>query len=135
VIGLGLNAGWEARDFPPELAPAMTSLHEASHGRPIDLSLLLDGFLGRLEVRLAALRAGRFDLADWNNRQVTTGRDVEIEWPDGSRSAQRALGVDAASGGLVVAAARSEDGERTLVVGEVRHVRVPVAPVPVGVTP
>jgi biotin-(acetyl-CoA carboxylase) ligase len=110
----------------------MTSLHEASRGRPVDLATLLDGFLGRLEVRIAALRAGRFDLADWNARQVTTGRDVAIEWPAGDRSLVRALGVDAASGGLVVA---DGDAERTLVVGEVRHVRIPAAAAAAGVTP
>ena len=56
VVGIGINADWPATDFPPELAPAMTSLREASGGRPIDLALLLDGFLGRLEVRIDALR-------------------------------------------------------------------------------
>jgi BirA family biotin operon repressor/biotin-[acetyl-CoA-carboxylase] ligase len=122
VVGIGVNADWRREDFPPEIAPTMTSLREASRGRPIDLALLLDGFLGRLEVRVAALRAGRFDLADWNARQVTTGRDVRIEHPDGTGETARALGVDAASGGLVVA---GRDGaERTLVVGEVLHVRL-----------
>ena len=123
VVGLGINAEWRYQDFPAELAARMTSLHEASRGRPIDLAMLLDGFLGRLEVRIEALRAGRFDLGDWNARQVSTGRTVELEWSDGSVEHRRALGVDAASGGLVV-----EDhdiGERTLVTGEIRHVRLP----------
>ncbi len=123
VVGIGVNAGWPAPDFPPELAPSMTSLHEASGGRPIDLALLLDGFLGRLEVRIAALRAGRFDLADWHDRQVTTGREVTIEWPDGGTSTVLAVGLDAATGGLVVA--DPDAGERTIVVGEVVHVRLP----------
>ena len=133
IVGIGVNANWRPDDFPPDLAATMTSLFEASRGRPVDLATLLDGFLGRLEVRIAALRAGRFDLADWNARQVTTGREVAVEWPDGSRSAHRALGVDAASGGLVVA--DDGEGERTLVVGEVRHVRIPAARHAVGVTP
>src|SRR5512143_3967687 len=34
VIGLGINADWPAADFPAELADSMTSLREASHGRP-----------------------------------------------------------------------------------------------------
>jgi BirA family biotin operon repressor/biotin-[acetyl-CoA-carboxylase] ligase len=131
IVGIGVNADWAPADFPPELAPAMTSLHEASRGRPVDLATLLDGFLGRLEVRIAALRAGRFDLADWNARQVTTGRDIEIEWPAGDSATVRALGVDAASGGLVVA---DGEGERTVVVGDVRHVRVPPVPAAAGVT-
>lgn len=125
VVGLGINTGWRAADFPPDLAGSMTSLHEASGGRPVDVALLLDAFLGRLEVRIEALRGGRFDLADWNARQVTTGRMVEIEWPDGSGAAVRAVGVDARSGGLVIA--NAEGGERIVHVGEVRHVRVPNA--------
>ena len=43
----------------------MTSLREASGGRPIDLDALLAAFLARLEARLDALRAGYFDLATW----------------------------------------------------------------------
>ncbi len=121
VVGIGVNAGWPAATFPAELAATMTSLHEASRGRPVDLALLLDGFLGRLEVRIAALRAGRFDLADWNARQVTTGREVDVEGPDGGVERLRAIGVDAASGGLVV------EGERILLVGDIRHVRVGAA--------
>jgi BirA family transcriptional regulator, biotin operon repressor / biotin---[acetyl-CoA-carboxylase] ligase len=130
VIGIGLNAGWRPEDFPPALAATMTSLHEASRGRPIDLPLLLDGFLSRLEVRIAALRAGRFDLADWNDRQLTTGREVEIEWPDGTIQHATCLGVDASGGGLVI---RDGDDERTIFVGEIRRVRLaPPTPVPPG---
>ncbi|MEJ7695742.1 MAG: biotin--[acetyl-CoA-carboxylase] ligase [Candidatus Limnocylindrales bacterium] len=73
VIGLGLDTDWAAADFPDELRDSMTSLREASHGRPIDHVALLDAFLGRLEVRIEALRGGRFDVGDWTARQVTTG--------------------------------------------------------------
>ena len=37
VVGIGINADWAAADFPPALAPAMTSLREASAGRPIEI--------------------------------------------------------------------------------------------------
>ncbi len=43
----------------------MTSLREASGGRPIDRDALLAAFLGRLEARIEALRAGYFDVATW----------------------------------------------------------------------
>lgn len=122
VVGLGINTDWIAADFPPDLAGSMTSLSEASHGRPIDHVALLDAFLGRLEVRVEALRGGRFDVGDWTARQLTTGREVELIAPDGSLESVRALGVDAASGALVV-----EDGavgERLVLVGEIRHVRL-----------
>src|SRR5512143_436267 len=104
VIGLGINADWPATEFPADLAGTMTSLHEASHGRPIDLALLLDAFLGRIEARVEALRGGRFDVADWQARQATTGRIVRLERP-GDGETVRALGVDVSTGALLV-----EDG-------------------------
>jgi BirA family transcriptional regulator, biotin operon repressor / biotin---[acetyl-CoA-carboxylase] ligase len=124
VIGIGVNADWPAEAFPPELAGTMTSLREASHGRPIDLASLLDAFLSRLEVRIEALRDGRFDVDDWNERQLTTGREVELEGPDGTRTRQRALGVDAGTGGLVVEDLEGVAGERIVHVGEIRRVRL-----------
>jgi BirA family biotin operon repressor/biotin-[acetyl-CoA-carboxylase] ligase len=130
VVGIGVDTDWPAELFPPELAGSMTSLREASGGRPIDHVALLDAFLSRIEVRVEALRAGRFDVADWTERQLTTGRDVELVAPDGTASVTRALGVDAASGALVIADPSAPDGERPVVVGEIRHVRVTT---PVGV--
>lgn len=124
VVGIGIDTDWAAADFPPELADTMTSLREASHGRPIDHVALLDAFLGRLEVRIEALRLGRFDVGDWTERQLTSGRDVTLTDPDGSSRVVRALGVDAASGALVIEDADAADGERAVVVGEIRHVRL-----------
>ena len=126
VIGLGINADWPAAEFPVELADSMTSLREASRGRPIDLVLLLDAFLGRVEARVEALRRGRFDVADWQARQVTTGREVRLERPDGLETV-RAIGVDVSSGALIVEDETAATGEREVIVGEVRHVRL-VAP-------
>ena len=88
VVGIGVNADWRARDFPPDLAATMTSLHEASGGRPIDLALLHDAFTERLEARIEALRAGSFDLATWLARQVTTGHDVSLQTDVASRSSE-----------------------------------------------
>lgn len=132
VIGLGLNTEWPAEAFPPSLAGGMTSLRAASGGRPIDHIALLDAFLGRLEVRVEALRGGRFDVADWIDRQVTTGRDVRLVAPDGSVSTVRAIGVDVAGGGLVVEDPASPVGERVVLVGEIRHARL-TGPAAVGV--
>jgi BirA family biotin operon repressor/biotin-[acetyl-CoA-carboxylase] ligase len=133
VIGLGLDTDWPAVDFPVELAATMTSLREASHGRPIDHVALLDAFLSRLEVRIDALRGGRFDIADWTERQLTTGRDVTLIDPAGVGTTVRALGVDAASGALVVEDAMASDGERLVVVGEIGHVRLAPPTASVGV--
>ena len=123
VVGIGVNADWRAADFPPELAGTMTSLREASGGRPIDRDGLLDGFLERLEARVDALRAGYFDLAGWAERQATTGRLVTLEGGSDGR-AQRALGVDAATGALVVEDRHAADGERLVHAGEVTRVRL-----------
>jgi BirA family biotin operon repressor/biotin-[acetyl-CoA-carboxylase] ligase len=131
VIGLGIDTDWAAVDFPTELADTMTSLREAAHGRPVDHVALLDGFLSRLEVRIEALRGGRFDVADWTDRQLTTGRDVTLVDPAGAETTVRALGVDGASGALVVADDAASSGERAVVVGEIRHVRLaPPTPAP-----
>ena len=121
VVGIGVNAEWRPDDFPPDLRGSMTSLFEASGGRPIDLPLLLDGFLARLEVRIELLREGRFDVADWTARQATTGALVEIERPGGARETARALGVDAHSGALIV---EDGDGERAIHSGEIVRLRV-----------
>jgi BirA family biotin operon repressor/biotin-[acetyl-CoA-carboxylase] ligase len=122
VVGIGINAAWPRDAFPPHLAGSMTSLHDASGGRPIDRAVLLDGFLSRLEVRVEMLRAGRFDVADWVDRQLTTGRRIDLERTDGTIDVVQATGVDPVSGALLVA-----DGggsERAVVVGEVRRVRL-----------
>lgn len=129
VVGIGINADWPADAFPPELAATMTSLREASRGRPIDLAMLLDAFLSRLEVRVEALRGGRFDVADWDARQATTGRIVRLEHPDGTVEHARALAVDALTGALVVADPAAPGGERQVHAAEIRRVRVAAAPV------
>jgi hypothetical protein len=56
---------------------------------------------------------------------VTTGRDVEIVAPDGAVTTVRALGVDPTTGALIVADGVIAGGRRPVVVGEIRHVRVP----------
>jgi len=132
VIGIGINADWRREAFPSDLAATMTSLRDAGGGRPIDRVQLLDAFLNRLETRIAALHAGWFPIGDWADRQLTTGREVRLERPDGSLEERRALGVDARSGALVVADDDAPAGERLVHSGEIRHVRLanPVQPVP-----
>jgi BirA family biotin operon repressor/biotin-[acetyl-CoA-carboxylase] ligase len=124
VVGIGVNADWAAADFPAELAAAMTSLREASGGRPIDRDALLDAFLGHLEARLAALRAGYFDIATWTGRQALTGRLVRLEGYTPHDGRDLAVdGVDASSGALVVS--EPVGGESwPVVAGEVTHVRL-----------
>ena len=128
VIGIGINADWRRDAFPPDLAGVMTSLRDATGGRPIDRGRLLDGFLNRLETRVEALREGWFAIGDWTDRQLTTGRLVRLELPDGTIEDARAVGVDAPSGGLVVEDAASATGERIVHSAEIRHVRLATRP-------
>ena len=123
IVGLGLNADWAPADFPPELAPTMTSLRQAG-GRPIDTAALLSAFEVGLEARTADLRAGRFDVAGWVARQLTNGRLVRLETPDGGASVVRALGVDELTGGLVVGDPAAPDGQRSILTGEIVHLRL-----------
>ncbi|HEX2756019.1 MAG TPA: biotin--[acetyl-CoA-carboxylase] ligase [Candidatus Limnocylindrales bacterium] len=126
IVGIGLNADWPAAKFPAELTGTMTSLRSASGERPIDLALLLDAFTSRLETRVEALFGGRFDVADWVERQITTGRRIDLVRPDETVETVLARGVDGVGGGLRIAAPTDADPdtERTVVVGEVRHVRL-----------
>jgi BirA family biotin operon repressor/biotin-[acetyl-CoA-carboxylase] ligase len=125
VVGIGVNADWARDDFPPDIADTMTSLREASGGRPVDQDILLEAFLDRLEGRVAALRAGWFDADTWVRRQATTGREVTLEAPDGTATAPLlALAVDAASGALVVSDDDAPGGKRHVHAGEVLRVRL-----------
>ena len=124
VVGIGLNTDWAVDGFPADLAPTMTSLRVASGGRPIDPVLLLDGFLSRLEARVEALRLGRFDVGDWAVRQLTTGRHVRLEGHGPVAEERLAVGVDSATGALIVADAAAPGGERAIHAGEVTRIRL-----------
>ncbi len=124
IVGIGINADWPPARFPAELAGSMTSLREVSGGRPIDIDQLLDAFLVRLEPRVLALRDGHFDVAGWHDRQVTTGRMVRLEGSGGEAESVRAVGVDGATGALLVEDPAAPGGEREVLAGEVVHVRL-----------
>jgi BirA family biotin operon repressor/biotin-[acetyl-CoA-carboxylase] ligase len=121
VVGIGVNAGWRKADFPPDLAAGMTSLEVASGGRQIDAVALLQAFLDRLEPRIEALRAGRFDVADWTARQLvrrTRVRLVRGTDPDDAEEVV-ALGADPLTGALVVEDLHAVGGERQVHAGEI----------------
>ena len=120
VVGIGVNVEWAERDFPPDLGPSMTSLSALGGGRPVDRDALLAGFLGRLEVRLEALRDGRFDAGGWGARQRTTGRRLTVE-AGGREIDGTGDGVDPTTGALLLATA---DGIVAVDAGEVTRCRV-----------
>jgi BirA family biotin operon repressor/biotin-[acetyl-CoA-carboxylase] ligase len=121
IVGTGLNAEWPRGAFPAGLAGSMTSLHEASGGRTIDRTVVVDGFIAGLEDRLGSLRADRFDADEWAARQLTTGNLIEVQAPDGTVEVVRALGVDGRSGALIVDGGGSQ---RHVFVADIRHVRL-----------
>jgi BirA family biotin operon repressor/biotin-[acetyl-CoA-carboxylase] ligase len=124
IVGIGLNANWAVDRFPTDLAATMTSLRAASGGGSIDPIRLFDGFLSRLEARVEALRVGRFDVGDWAVRQLTTGRHVRIEGHAHVAEERLAVGVDPATGALLVADEAAPGGERAIHAGEVTRIRL-----------
>ena len=127
IVGIGVNVAWERAAFPAEIAAGMTSLAEASGGRPIDRAALLAGFLARLEARVEALRRGRFAIDDWTARQLTTGRIVRLEEHGAAPEEVRAVGLDPVTGALLVADPAAPGGERAIHAGDVVHVRLAAA--------
>jgi len=128
VVGIGVNAGWAAADFPPDLAATMTSLSVLGGGRPVATDDLLTAFLARLEPRIEALRDGRFDVSDWTARQLVRRTRVRLvqgtDPTDGEDVV--AIGVDPLTGALVVEDAAAPGGERQVHAGEILHLRAGV---------
>ena len=124
IVGIGINADWPRESFPVKLADSMTSLRDISGGRPIDADELLEAFLPRLEPRILALREGHFDVAGWHERQVTTGRTVRLECSGGDAEEVFAVGVDGATGALLVEDPAAPGVDREVLAGEVVHVRL-----------
>jgi len=124
VVGIGVNADWRPASFPPELAAAMTSLRAMSRDEPIDTAALLEAFVERLGVRIGALRDGPFDSRGWVDRQVTTGRSIDLVDHHGASRSLMAVGVDPETGALRVADDAAPGAERAVLVGEIRHVRL-----------
>ena len=127
IVGIGINADWPRSSFPVELANSMTSLREVSGGRPIDADELLEAFLLRVEPRVVALRDGHFDVAGWHDRQVTTGRTVRLERSGWEAEEVLAVGVDGATGALLVEDPAAPGVDREVLAGEVVHVRLAAA--------
>lgn len=100
VAGIGINVHHRGEDFPGELRERAGSL-ESTTGRSIDRTRLLARVLGELEALLDADRGRRLDLpARWAERDVLSGREVEVRGGEGSVCG-RAIGV-AGDGSLLL---------------------------------
>jgi BirA family biotin operon repressor/biotin-[acetyl-CoA-carboxylase] ligase len=124
IVGIGTNVDWARPDFPLEIAEGMTSLRELAGDGRVERNDLLERFLVGLEVRVERLREGAFDAGEWQERQLTNDLPVRLVLADGGHEVVHARRVDPVSGGLVV---DSGGVERTVMAGEIHHVRV-VAP-------
>ncbi|HVZ81970.1 MAG TPA: biotin--[acetyl-CoA-carboxylase] ligase [bacterium] len=94
VLGVGLNVNQVAKDFPPGLRKAATSLQMATK-RTWDRQKLLGRLLDHLEEGYEDLLHGRIDRLSeqWGKRNVTLGREVRLT--QGKRSITgMALGLD-----------------------------------------
>ncbi len=124
IIGVGVNVDWPEDEFPQGLAGSMTSLSVLAGDRPSDRETLLDAFRSRLEASVVELRQGAFDAAGWQERQVTTGRSVDVIGPGGDVTTSFALGVDTDTGALMVEDGDAAGGVKRIVVGEIGHLRL-----------
>jgi len=81
VLGIGINVNIPPDQLPQTPFPA-TSL-QAAVGRPVSRLELLLAFLERLEPLYEAAATGRSPQADWNQRLVMLGQEVEVTDKDG----------------------------------------------------
>jgi BirA family biotin operon repressor/biotin-[acetyl-CoA-carboxylase] ligase len=111
VLGVGVNVGTQADEFPDELREIATSLAvegKADPGVEAVLAAVLDALDGWLE------RPPREILTAWRERDALAGR--EVRWNGGEGLA---AGLDD-SGALLV---ETDDGRITLDAGEVHLLR------------
>jgi BirA family biotin operon repressor/biotin-[acetyl-CoA-carboxylase] ligase len=111
VIGIGVNVGTRAGDFPDELQGTATSLAIASGTDP-GTEAVLAAILGALERWLTERPDAIVDA--WRRRDVLLGNP--ISWSGGEGTA---AGIDR-DGSLVV---ETKGGRTTLAAGEVRQLR------------
>jgi BirA family biotin operon repressor/biotin-[acetyl-CoA-carboxylase] ligase len=111
VIGVGLNVGTTAEEFPPELRHIATSLAIESSADP-GVEAVLEAILAALDRRLAD--PPRSILAAWRDRDVLAGRTVRWNGGEGT-----AAGLD--DGGALLV--ETPDGRVALDAGEVHLLR------------
>jgi BirA family transcriptional regulator, biotin operon repressor / biotin---[acetyl-CoA-carboxylase] ligase len=121
LLGMGVNVGQTAADFPPEVAERATSVSLAA-GAPVDRAALLAAWAGRFLAGYAELCAGRPGpvLAAYRERLVTVGRRVRVDRIGADPVVGTAVDLTP-TGGLVV---QTASGSRVAILaGDVQHLR------------
>jgi BirA family transcriptional regulator, biotin operon repressor / biotin---[acetyl-CoA-carboxylase] ligase len=121
LLGMGVNVGQTAAEFPPEVGERATSVSLAA-GAPVDRAGLLAAWAGRFLAGYAELCAGRPGpvLAAYRERLVTVGRRVRADRFGADPVIGTAVGLTP-TGGLVV---QTVSGARVEVLaGDVQHLR------------
>jgi BirA family biotin operon repressor/biotin-[acetyl-CoA-carboxylase] ligase len=119
LLGMGVNVGQGAADFPAEVADRATSVSLAA-GAPVDRAELLAAWAGRFLAGYADLGAGRPGpvLAAYRRRLVTVGRRVRADRLGADPVVGTAVDLTP-TGGLVV---QTDSGARVEVLaGDVHH--------------
>jgi BirA family transcriptional regulator, biotin operon repressor / biotin---[acetyl-CoA-carboxylase] ligase len=120
LLGMGVNVGQTAGDFPPELRERVTSLSLAA-GRPMSRAELLAAWAPAFADRYGSLATGAGGvLGAWRRHLATLGGEVRVE-----RLADRPVvgrAIDVGEGGELLV--RQPDGAEVLVAaGDVEHLR------------
>ena len=121
LLGMGVNVGQGAGDFPPEVAERATSVSLAA-GSPVDRAGLLAAWAGRFLAGYAELCAGRpgVILAAYRERLVTVGRRVRADRIGADPVIGTAVDLTP-TGALVVQTAAGTRVE--VLAGDVQHLR------------
>ena len=121
LLGMGVNVGQGAGDFPPEVAERATSVSLAA-GSPVDRAGLLAAWAGRFLAGYAELCAGRpgVVLAAYRERLVTVGRRVRADRIGADPVIGTAVDLTP-TGALVVQTAAGTRVE--VLAGDVQHLR------------
>lgn len=121
VIGIGLNVTAGREELPVETASSLALTGASDLDRTTLLAAVVsavEGWFGRWDAADGDAQA--CGLADaYRIRCATLGREVRVSLGDGSTLAGRATGLDH-DGALVLT---TSDGPRTVVAGDVEHVR------------
>src|SRR5918993_1012336 len=118
LLGMGVNVGQGAGDFPAEMAGRATSVSLAA-GAPVDRGELLAAWAGRFRDGYAELCAGRPGpvLAAYRERLVTVGRQVRADRIGAGPVVGTAVDLTPAGHGVVEAAGDPPPDQAGLAVG------------------